>query len=187
MAGAEPTYYWDSCVFLAWIQDEVRPSGEMDGVREVIERSKRRECRIVTSVLTSVEVLDSRLPVGLKKLFYGLLKRINRLGMETKVAELAHDLRDHYMARSAEFGGKTLSAPDAIHLATAIIHRVTEFHTFDQNGNAKNLGLLPLSGNVGGHKLIICKPQAKNPQLDLRKPQPARSRAVTTPSSQSGS
>src|SRR6266436_1874998 len=141
MAGAEPTYYWDSCLFLAWIQDEERPSGEMDGVREVIERSKRRECRIVTSVLTSVEVLDSRLPVGLKTLFYGLMKRITRLGTDTKVAAIAHDLRDHYTARSAEFGGKTLSTPDAIHLATAIIYRVTEFHTFDRDGNARFLGL----------------------------------------------
>ena len=145
----------------------------MDGVREVIARHKRRECKIATSVLTQVEVPDSKLPVG----FYDLLKRINRLGVETKIATMAHDLRDHYMARSAEFGGKTLSAPDAIHLATAIIHRVTEFHTFDQNGNAKNLGLLPLSGNVGGHGLIICKPEAKNPQLDLRRPP----RRVTIP------
>jgi predicted nucleic acid-binding protein len=152
-------------------------------VREVIDRSKRRECKIVTSTLTSVEVLDSRLPVGLKTLFYGLLKRTTRLGMETKVAELAHDIRDHYMAQSAQFAGKTLSAPDAIHLATAIIHRVTEFHTFDQNGNAKNLGLLPLSGNVGGHGLIICKPQARSPQLDLRK----AAKPPTTPNNLSGS
>ena len=72
MAGAEPTYYWDTCLFLAWIKDEERLSGEMDGVREIIERSKRREVKIVTSVLTTVEVLDSRLPVGLKTLFYVL-------------------------------------------------------------------------------------------------------------------
>lgn len=154
MAGAEPIYYWDTCLFLAWIQNEERPSGEMDGVREIIERSKRREVKIVTSVLTSVEVLDSRLPVGLKTLFYGLLKRITRLGMDTKVATMAHDIRDHYMVRAAEFGGKTLSTPDAIHLATAILYRVTEFHTFDRDGSPKSLGLLPLSGNVGGHRLI---------------------------------
>jgi predicted nucleic acid-binding protein len=146
----------------------------MDGVREIIERSKRREVKVVTSVLTSVEVLDSRLPVGLKTLFYGLLKRITRLGMDTKVAAMAHDIRDHYMVRSAEFGGKTLSTPDAIHLATAILYRVTEFHTFDNDGSAKSLGLIPLSGNVGGNRLTICKPQARRPQLDLRKPTPGK-------------
>jgi predicted nucleic acid-binding protein len=172
MAGGDPVYYWDTCLFLAWIKDEERSTGEMDGVREVIERSKRREVKIVTSVLTSIEVLDSRLPVGLKTLFYGLMKRITRLGMDSKVAAMAHDIRDHYMVRSAEFGGKTLSTPDAIHLATAILYRVTELHTFDRDGSAKSIGLLPLSGNVGGHKLTICKPQARNPGLDLRKAKP---------------
>jgi predicted nucleic acid-binding protein len=171
MAGGRPqTYYWDTCLFLAWIKDEQRPSGEMDGVREVIERSKRREARIITSVLTAVEVLHSRLPVGMDRLFDGLMKRINRIGIDAKVASLAHDIRDHYMARAAEFGGKTLSTPDAIHLATAILYRADEFHTFDNDGSAKSLGLIPLSGNVGGHRLTICKPQARNPGLDLRRP-----------------
>ena len=53
MAGTDPVYYWDSCLFLAWIKDEQRPTGEMDGVREVVERFKRREVKIITSVLTT--------------------------------------------------------------------------------------------------------------------------------------
>lgn len=183
MAGAEPTYYWDTCLFLAWIKDEQRKSGEMDGVREVIERSKRREVKIVTSVLTTVEVLQSRLPVGMERLFGDLMKRVSRVGIETKVAALAHDLRDHYIRNAAQHGGKTISTPDAIHLATAILYRVAEFHTFDDGGSSsKSIGLLGLSGNVGGHRLTVCKPQAKSPQLDLRKPTGA-----TTPSSPKGS
>ena len=170
MSGADPVYYWDTCLFLAWIKDEERATREMDGVREIIERSKRREVKIVTSVLTSVEVLQSRLPVGLENLFLGLMKRITRLGMDTKVASLAHDIRNYYTMHSAKFGGKTLSTPDAIHLATAVLYRVDEFHTFDGEGSAKSLGLLPLSGDVGGHRLVICKPQARNPGLDLRRP-----------------
>jgi predicted nucleic acid-binding protein len=171
MPGAEPIFYWDTCLFLAWIKDEQRPSGEMDGVREVIERAKRREVKIITSVLTMVEVLQSRLPVGVDRLFTDMMKRINRIGVDTKVAALAHDVRDYYMKRSAEFEGKTLSTPDAIHLATAILYRATEFHTFDNGGSSsKSIGLLQLSGDVGGHRLTICKPVARNPGLDLRKP-----------------
>lgn len=172
MAGASPTYYWDTCLFLAWIKDEQRSTGEMDGVREIIERSRRREVKPITSVLTSVEVLQCRLPAGMETLFAGLMKRINRLGIDTKVAAVAHDIRNHYMARSGEFGGKTLSTPDAIHLATAVLYRADEFHTFDNDGNAKHLGLIPLSGNVGGNRLTICRPQARNPGIDLRKPAP---------------
>jgi hypothetical protein len=93
--------------------------------------------------------------------------------MDSKIASLAHDIRDHYMVRKDEFDGKTLSTPDAIHLATAVLYRVDEFHTFDGGGSSsKSLGLIPLSGDVGGHKLMICKPQARNPGLDLRRPKP---------------
>lgn len=169
MAGDSPLYYWDTCLFLAWLKDEERKSGEMDGVREVIDRAKRREVRIMTSVLTSVEVLSAKIPVGLDTLFHGLLKRINKQGMDSKVASLAHDLRNYYASRPTEYGGKTFSTPDAIHLATAILYRADEFHTFDEEGSSKNLGLLPFSENVGGHKLKICKPEAKAPQLDLRR------------------
>ena len=170
MPGDDPLYYWDTCLFLAWINDEERKSGEMDGVREVIERSKRSECRIMTSVLTSVEALQSKLPVGMENLFYGLMKRLHRVGMDSKCAGLAHDIRNYYATRADEHGGKILSTPDAIHLATAILYRADEFHTFDNDGDARTLGLLPLSGNVGGHRLKICKPEAKNPGLDLRRP-----------------
>ena len=166
--GNTPLYYWDTCLFLAWLKDEERKVGEMDGVREIIERARRREVRIMTSVLTSVEVLAAKIPAGMDTLFAGLMRRINRQSMDIRVATVAHDLRNFYAAK----GGKTLSTPDAIHLGTAILYRVDEFHTFDEEGSSRSLGLLPLSGNVGGHKLTICKPEAQRPQLDLRKPKP---------------
>jgi len=172
VAGSEPIYYWDTCLFLAWIKDEERKSGEMDGVREVIERAKRREVKLVTSVLTMVEVMEARLPVGMETLFSGLMKRVNRLSMDIKCASVAHDLRNYYELKKAENDGRILSLPDAIHLATAILYRVNEFHTFDNDGDKKSLGLIPLSGNIGGNRLIICKPQARSPELDLRKPKP---------------
>ena len=124
----------------------------------------------MTSALTSVEVLASKIPTGFDTLFSDLLKRINRVSMDIKVAAIAHDLRNYYSTRQAELGNKTLSTPDAIHLATAILYRADEFHTFDEHGSNKNLGLIPLSGNVAGNGIIICKPVALRPQLDLRRP-----------------
>jgi predicted nucleic acid-binding protein len=151
----------------------------MDGVREVIDRSKRREVRLMTSTITSVEVLSGKIPTGFDTLFSTLLRRVNRIGVDIKVAGMAHDLRNYYSSRPQEFGGKTLSVPDAIHLATAILYRADEFHTFDGGGSGKTLGLLPLSGNLAGHGLKICKPEAKRPQLDLGRPRPPLS--GTTP------
>ena len=168
MPGNSPIYYWDTCLFLAWLKDEERPTGEMDGVRDIIERSKKRDARIMTSVLTTTEALSARIPAGMDTLFQQMMRRVSRVGIDIKVASLAHDIRNYY----AKGGGKTLSTPDAIHLATAIIFRVDEFHTFDGNGSRKSLGLLPLSGNVAGNRLAICKPETKRPQLDLRRPNP---------------
>ena len=156
MAGANPLYYWDTCLFIAWLKDESRPTGEMDGVREIIDRSKRRDCRLMTSVLTSIEVLQATIPAGFDTHFTALLRRVNRVGLETKIAGVAHDIRNHYAVK-----GQKLETPDAIHLATAIIYRADEFHTFDH-------ALIAFSGNVAGHRLTICKPEAKSPQLDLR-------------------
>lgn len=170
MAGDRVIYYWDTCLFLAWIKDEERKSGEMDGVREVIDRAKKREVILLTSVLTSTEVLQSKLPAGLDTFFSGLMRRVEQKSVDLKIARLAHDIRDNYARRVSEFDGKTLSTPDAIHLATAIIYRATEFHTFDGSNGRSTLGLLPLSGDVAGHTLTICKPVARNPSLDLRRP-----------------
>jgi hypothetical protein len=103
MPGSSPLYYWDACLFLAWLKDEERNLGEMDGVREMIARCRRREVKIMTSVLTSVEVLAARIPVGMDTHFAGLMKRISRASVDTKVASLAHDFRNYY----AQKGGKT--------------------------------------------------------------------------------
>jgi len=153
MPGARPIFYWDTCLFLAWIKDEERPTGEMAGVREIIDRVKRRGAVLVTSVLTSTEVLQSKLPAGVDNLFSGLMRRIEQKSIDIKIAKLAHDLRDYYAQHADEFENKTLSTPDAIHLATAIIYRVNEFHTFDAKNGRNSLGLLPLIPIPADHDL----------------------------------
>jgi len=169
MAGGS-LYYWDTCLFLAWINDENRKTGEMDGVRDVVEKARRREVKLLTSVLTTVELLECKLPVGFATVFRDFMKRVERVNIDPKVANLAHDLRNHYMVRRGEFQNKTLSTPDALHLATAILYRADEFHTFDEEGSGKSLGLIPLSNDVGGHRLRICKPETRSPSLNLRRP-----------------
>ena len=88
MAGNSPLYYWDSCLFIAWLKDEQRKTGDMDGVREVIEQAKRREVKLMTSVLTLTEVLSSKIPIGIDTLFANLLKRISKQGIDIKIATL---------------------------------------------------------------------------------------------------
>ena len=59
-------------------------------MREVIERSKKKDVKLITSVLTSVEVLQARLPVGMDTLFTGLMKRVIRI--ETRNARHWHTI-----------------------------------------------------------------------------------------------
>lgn len=163
MAG-NSRYYWDSCLFLAWLKNETtREAGEMDGVRDVVEKVKRREADLITSALAYAEIYAADLPVGVPNLFRDLMRRrnVSTIAVDVPIATFASELRKHYTMRAAEFNGKTISVPDAIHLATAILYKAEEFHTFDSGKKGKSLGLLQLDGNVAGHGLRICKPQAR--------------------------
>jgi hypothetical protein len=169
MAGGRPRFYWDTCLFISWLKKEVRPAGEMEGVEDHLARFRRREISLMTSVLTVTEISVAKVPAGTERLFDEAMQRPNftRISVDIRIAQLARELRNYYLVRP-EYKGSTISVPDSLHLATAIIYRADEFHTFDMHndGKSKALGLIPLSGDVGGHNLKICKP-AVPPQMPL--------------------
>ncbi len=161
MAGTNPHYYWDTCIFVAWLKDEkTRQPGEMDAIRDCIKKFNKRELYLMTSVLTITEISILKIPAGTETLLEEVMQRPNfsKISIDMRVAKLARDLRNYYLVRNQDFRGKTLTVPDALHLATAILYRADEFHTFDENGDKNSLGLLPLNGNVAGHDLKICRP-----------------------------
>jgi predicted nucleic acid-binding protein len=167
MSGSKPVYYWDTCLFLAWLKNETtRKAGEMDAIADMLDRFKKRQVSLITSVITTTEISIAKIPAGVDGLLEDVMQRPNftRLSVDIRVAKLARDLRNWYLAREPEYGGKTLSVPDSLHVATAILYRVNEFHTFDGKDSPKQnaLGLLPLSGDVGGYPLIITKPPIPN-------------------------
>ena len=163
MAGNNPVYYWDTCIFLAWLRNETtRKPGEMEGIHDCLERVKKRQISIMTSVITITEMTSLNLPAGVEAMFEEVMQRPNcaKIGVDMRVAKLARDLRNYYLAKSDTYNGKTIATPDALHLATAILYRSNEFHTFDGKDQPKynSLGLLQLNGDVGGHNLMVCKP-----------------------------
>jgi predicted nucleic acid-binding protein len=163
MAGTRPIYYWDTCLFLAWLKNEsTRKPGEMDAVADVLEKFKRRELDLMTSALTITEISVAKVSVGTYTLLDDVMQRSNfsKISVDIRVAKLARDIRDYYLLRPTEHGGKTLGVPDSIHVASAILYRATEMHTFDEKDNNKlnSLGLIPLSGDAGVRNLTICKP-----------------------------
>jgi len=169
MRPGKSTIYWDTSVFLAWIKDEKRPNNEMDGVNDVANKIHKDHVILLTSTLIKAEILESTLSETAKQRFTDLFKRknIQQVAPYEKIMELTSKIRDYYQQQKINDQLPTLTTPDAIHLATAIIYGAREFHTFDENNEVrKRRALLPLNGNVAGYPLVICKPPIP-PQQDL--------------------
>lgn len=98
MAKNRRIIYWDTCVFLAWLQGEARAMGEMEGVAEVVELINNNRVELATSVITAIEVLQSSLSPENQEKFSSIFKRpnIKRISVDVRIAELAHYIRDYY-------------------------------------------------------------------------------------------
>lgn len=173
MSG-KPNFYWDAAPLIAWIKDEKRKDpAEMAGLAEVVELVEQGKAILMTSVLWRVEVLDSTLTPAQKKRIEDAFasRSINELSIDSRVMRLAGEIRNFHRASKSKSAQRAVSVPDAIHLASAIQYEATEFHTFDGARSGSNPGgLLTLNGNVAGHRLKICKPNAVQLRLDFASP-----------------
>jgi predicted nucleic acid-binding protein len=180
MIGGKPLIYWDTSIWLAWARNERRKPGDMEGVQEYIDRYDKGEILLCTSVLTEAKIMEHQLiKTGheqLRKFFDN--PKINKLGADQAVARLIGEIRSYYFNQMAIDGLPTLGFGDALHLDSAILYECDEFLTFDENDVRKpskaKRGLIPLSGNVAGRRLTICKPLAKAPKLRLVVPRPGK-------------
>ena len=132
---------------------------DMDGIAFIVSQNKADQNIIITSSITLTELLQGKIDKQKEDLFQECLKRPNliMIGPDSPIAYEARRIRDHYYLQYNK-SGRTVATPDALHLATAIIYGVDEFHTLDGKNKRKQLGLLPLTGNVAGVDLKICKP-----------------------------
>ena len=170
----KPIYYWDSCIYIGWLKKE--PSAWLDGAEAIMKRNYEKKNVIITSVITQIEVLESKLNVEQEKIFQELFSPEDHIQHEVSPAVMrkARVLRDHFLTSNPD--KKTnLATPDAIHLATALIHNAQEFHTND-HGKKKEKeteilgtqGLIQLNGvDMAGEKLTISTPSAAEVETDL--------------------
>lgn len=151
--------YWDSCVLIAFLQDEKRDKNEMAGIDEMVRAIDKGSAILMTSVLSRIEVLECKLTESQKAKFGQMLNKrsIQSIAVTMRVVERASEIRNYYAKT-----GQTVSTPDAIHLATAMLYEAEGFYTFDGAGAKKKsrsaLSLVPLNGNVAGYKLKIQPP-----------------------------
>jgi predicted nucleic acid-binding protein len=153
MTGKRKKYYWDSCAFILWL-DEKGDQLVVDGLAQVVKEVESGQADLFTSALTKSEVLRGKMSPEQRDRFNRLFQRRNMVAVDitSRVLALSEEIREW---------NRKISTPDAIHLATAILYEADEFHTTDGGGKRKRGGdLLPLNGNVAGHKLKICIPAA---------------------------
>ncbi len=116
--------YWDSCVFLTFLQDEEGA----DTCELVLGAAEKGDVLIATSALTLAEVLNLRgrpkLPASreddVRRLFsheYILVRNITR-----RTAEFARGL----------VWNNDIAPKDALHVASAIEAKLPVLHTFDK-------------------------------------------------------
>lgn len=176
MAGNKPIIYVDSCVFITMLTGEQRKGDESQQVAGFAAELEAREVIAVTSALTRNEVLECTLTEQQKGTMGRLLRppKVQVKDVLSPILDISGEIRNFYQEekRSGRSALPTVETPDAIHLATAIYFDCPTMFTFDENdhegGKNPKRALIPLSGNVAGrYPLIICKPYAKSPGLDL--------------------
>jgi predicted nucleic acid-binding protein len=169
MSGSRKTYYWDTCVYLAWLNEEPRP--ELSAIKTLLTENRENKSTIITSTLTLVEVLAKKLPPEKEKLFRELFtfEIHTAYDLDIQIAFKARDIRGYYL----DLIKPRPSCADAIHLATAIFHQVDIFHTFDDGKKAdpdtkEKFSLLGHNGDIAGEVLRIEVPSIdKPPQADF--------------------
>ncbi|MCC2981270.1 type II toxin-antitoxin system VapC family toxin [Sphingomonas sp. IC4-52] len=153
---------WDACTWIATIiqeKAETKGGGVEDRAalcNHVIGLASSKQVEIATSGLSLAEVCkdpqvkqeDGDVLADFFRNEYILIVPVDRY-----VGTLARQLMQD--------GHAGLRPPDAVHLATAVVADVAEFHTFDG-------ALLKLDGKIrkpGGGTLTIRKPPAPPPSL----------------------
>lgn len=143
--------YWDSCVWLRLINGE--PGA--DRCQSVLNRAKAGEVSIWTSSLALAEVYKFKCD-GPKALLPDQDAIFEQYIDSDFVVEVQVDHTIALMARRLCRAHPPLKKPnDGIHLASAVINNLDEFHSFDGDD------LLVLAGKVmrqDGQPLLICEP-----------------------------
>lgn len=156
------TVYWDSCVWLRLINEEE----DYESCQSVLNAAQRGEVQIWTSSLTLAEVYKFKCDVP-KSLAVAQDEIFEAYIASDFVIEVQVDHEIAVMSRRLCRRHLPLKKPnDGIHLASAIVNNIDEFHTFDQDD------LLILNGKVNradGTELMMCKPYEINAQQDALK------------------
>ena len=148
--------YLDSCVFLAWLQEE---NNRADAVEALFGDAYSGKLQILSSALTIAEVLNiqglkSPIPKEQREKVCNLFKNewIVIKSVTRRVAEISQEL----------VWEEGIKPKDGVHVATAILYNVPKLYSYDRELIRKG----ELSTNFGrvSRRVSISEPQQPEPQ-----------------------
>jgi len=140
----EKLIYWDSCVFISRIQ---RTQERIEVLEQIAQGAAKGELKIVTSILAKGEVAH----LGKTDLLPEQQEHriIEFFDNDFIVVQPLDDwICDEARRLARRFHGGGRRGADYIHLATAVVHRVPVFHTYDGK-------LLDLNSQIDGLSLRV--------------------------------
>jgi len=137
-------------MFLEKLRNEPVPAGQRTAREKILSENKNSDNVITTSVITHAEAIPKKLTEADKKAADEYMKmfdarKIVDVEIDRNVIELARYIKDFYYKEKDDGNGYwMMDTADAIHLATAIINPVDEFHSRDNKKKKGNVPLLTL-------------------------------------------
>ena len=156
---------WDTSVLISWLKEN-ETGKVMRSIKFVRAEIEAKKYKLAVSTLVYVEVLECKMrmecetPEQAIKQFEEFMKNRNLVevfAVDTRIAKRAQELRNRLNEK-----GRNIKTPDAIHIATAIVSKAKQLHTFDD-------GILKLNGKdeVEGLVITACNMQGANQLLPL--------------------
>ena len=158
--------YWDSCLFLAYLQNKPGERELVDVISALLRRAESGDTLIVVStmVLAEIQPLRPYEPDHADvcwQLFHTNRPYLKMVGLSPRIAEWAGTIG----------GEHHITPPDAIHIATALSERVDVMLTRDgarENERRRSGGLLSYDGKIGRPPLKIAMPtRPPDSQIEL--------------------
>lgn len=161
MTDDKPIYYWDSCIFFEWLnEEESATQSQRSAISRILADNEDRKNLIITSSITHLEVLPDKLnseDAYKEEQYFSIFdgKRFLVLEIGENVIRLAREIRNYYYRpATADDSHKIMDLGDSIHLAAAVINGANEFHTRDNSKKGSKIPLVTLYEWSGEDKLI---------------------------------
>jgi predicted nucleic acid-binding protein len=144
-----PVVYWDSDAFLALINED-KSSTELAGCNDVWATCEKGLLHIVTSTLTTAEVIHKKgtpkLDPSKRQLVSNFFRQdfISQKPLTREIAELARDV----------VWDSNIHPKDAVHVATCAYYKIRSLHSFDANLVGKG------TITVNGFAISVSNPKA---------------------------